>query len=73
MRAEMEGKLDHMIGLMSKSSPNQIDVDNLRRRALDRIDDLRRDLVKAVDEWVSIMKSHLLSSLGFEEVGKMKG
>jgi hypothetical protein len=33
---------------------------------------MRRDLVKAVDEWISIMKSHLMNSLGFDDMGKMK-
>lgn len=49
MRAEMEGKLDHIADTIARNSPAQLDVDALRRRALERVDDMRRDLVKAVD------------------------
>ena len=68
----MDSKLDHIMNLMSRNSPSQIDVEGIRRRALDKIDQMRRDLVKAVDQWISIMKAHLMNSLGFDDMGKMK-
>lgn len=34
----MDGKLEHMMELMTRNNPAQIDVDGLRRRALDKID-----------------------------------
>ena len=68
----MDGKLEHMIELMNRNNPAQIDVDGLRRRALDKIDEMRKDLVKAVDEWIGIMKGHLMGSLGFDEIAKMR-
>ena len=33
---------------------------------------MRKDLIKAIDDWVGIMRNHLLSTLGFEEVSKAK-
>jgi hypothetical protein len=66
VRAEMEDKLEHISSLMNGHSPAQIDVEGIRRKALDKIDDMRKDIVRAVDEWVAIMRSHLLSSLGFD-------
>ena len=72
MRIDMDSKLDHIMNLMSRNSPSQIDVESIRRRALDKIDQMRRDLVKAVDQWISIMKAHLMNSLGFDDMGKMK-
>lgn len=72
VRAEMEDKLEHISALMTGHSPAQIDVEGIRRKALDRIDDMRKDIVRAVDEWVAIMRSHLLSSLGFDEMAKVK-
>jgi hypothetical protein len=69
----MDGKLEHIAALMSQNSPAQLDLDALRRRALERVDDMRRDLVKAVDEWVTIMRGHLLSSLGFDDLARMRG
>ena len=38
----------------------------------DKIDGMRKDLIRAVEDWVSILKSHLFGSLGFEEVAKTK-
>jgi hypothetical protein len=61
-----------MINIMNKCNPTLIDVDSIRHRALDRIDEMRKDLVKAVDEWINIMKGHLMSSLGFDDISKMK-
>jgi hypothetical protein len=36
------------------------------------VDEMRRDLVKAVDEWVAIMRGHLLGSLGFDDLARMR-
>jgi hypothetical protein len=72
MRVDMDKKLEHIVNLMNKSNPAQIDIDNIRRGALDKIDEMRKDLIKAVDEWITIMKGHLMSSLGFDDVSKMK-
>ncbi len=33
---------------------------------------MRKDLIRAIDDWVAIMRNHLLSTLGFEEVNKAK-
>ena len=33
---------------------------------------MRKDLIKAIDDWVGIMRNQLLSTLGFEEVSKAK-
>lgn len=33
---------------------------------------MRKDLIKAIDDWVAIMRNNLLSTLGFEEVNKAK-
>jgi len=33
---------------------------------------MRKDLIRAIDDWVGIMRNHLLSTLGFEEVNKVK-
>jgi hypothetical protein len=38
MRIDMDSKLDHIMNLMSRNSPSQIDVEGIRRRALDKID-----------------------------------
>ena len=39
---------------------------------MDKVDGMRKELVKAVEDWVGILKNHLLSTLGFEEVNKSK-
>lgn len=49
MRVEMDSKLEHLINIMSKNNPSQIDVDGVRKKALDKIDEMRKDLIKAVD------------------------
>jgi hypothetical protein len=72
MRTEMDAKLEHITALMAQHNPASLDLDALRRRALERVDDMRRDLVKAVDEWVGIMRGHLLSSLGFDDLAKTR-
>lgn len=33
---------------------------------------MRKDLIRAVEDWVTILKNHLFTSLGFEEVAKTK-
>jgi hypothetical protein len=33
---------------------------------------MRKDLIKAIDDWVGIIRNHLLSTLGFKEVAKAK-
>ena len=33
---------------------------------------MRKDLIRAIDDWVAIMRNHLLSTLGFEDVNKNK-
>lgn len=33
---------------------------------------MRKDLIRAIDDWVGIMRNHLLSTLGFEDVNKAK-
>lgn len=33
---------------------------------------MRKDIIRAVDDWIGILKGHLLSTLGFEEVAKTK-
>ena len=49
MRVEMDNKLDYLMNIMSKNNPAHIDVDNIKRKALEKIDEMRRDLIKAVD------------------------
>ena len=72
VRVEMEDKVEKLAAMTSKASNSQIDVEATKRRAMERIDDMRRDLVRAVDDWVGIMREHLLTSLGFEEMEKIR-
>jgi len=65
VRAEMEDKLEHITSIMKNQNPAHIDLDGLRKRSLERVEDMRRDLMRAVDEWVGIMRGHLLASIGF--------
>jgi len=41
-------------------------VDAIRRRALDKIEDMRKRLIKSVEEWISTMREHLLATLRIE-------
>lgn len=38
----------------------------------DKVDNMRKDLIRAIDDWVTILRNHLLTTLGFEEVAKTK-
>jgi len=68
----MEEKLEHITGIMQNQNPAHVDLDGLRKRSLDRVEEMRRDLIRAVDEWVGIMRGHLLASIGFEDMMKTK-
>jgi hypothetical protein len=37
VRAELEEKLDYISGLMQNNSPNSFDVEELRRKTLDKV------------------------------------
>lgn len=68
VRGELEGKLDHIASLMSNRSPNFIDVDEVRRKTLDKVEEMRKDVVRAVEEWVGIMRDHLLQNMGINDM-----
>jgi hypothetical protein len=57
---------------MNTQNPHSLDLEGLRKGVLDRIDNMRKDLLRAVEDWVSILRGHLISTLGFEEVGKAR-
>lgn len=33
---------------------------------------MRREMIKVVDEWVGIMRNHLLDTIGFNEINEIK-
>lgn len=68
----MESKIEHITHQMNSQNPNLLDLDGLKKHVIDKIEAMRKDLIRAVDDWVGILKGHLLSSLGFEEVTKVK-
>ena len=57
---------------MNTQNPHSLDLEGLRKNVIDRIDNMRKDLLRAVEDWVAILRNHLVSTLGFEEVGKAK-
>jgi hypothetical protein len=72
LRTEMDGKIEHIVAVMNSQRPDSLDLEGLRKGVVERVDTMRKDLIKAVDDWVAIMRTHLLTTLGFEEVGKAK-
>jgi septum formation topological specificity factor MinE len=52
--------------LMIENNPLKIDVEAIRKGCLDKVEEMRRELMRAVDDWVNIMRSHLMQSIGFE-------
>ena len=69
----MELKIDHIVNVMQSQNPSALDLDGLRKNVLERIDAMRKDLVRAIDDWVGILRNHLIGTLGFEEVGRAEG
>lgn len=61
----MELKIDHIVNVMNSQNPSKLDLDGLRKNVLERIDSMRKDLVRAIDDWVGILRSHLIGTLGF--------
>ena len=39
---------------------------------MEKVDNMRKDLIRAVEDWVGILKNHLLGTLGFDDVAKAK-
>ena len=72
LRGDMDQKMDHIISVMNSQNPNLLDLEGLRKGVLDKVQTMRKDLIRAIDDWVGIMRNHLLSTLGFEEVNKVK-
>ena len=62
----MEVKIDQITNMMNSQNPNAVELEGLRKHVTDKIDNMRKDLIRAVEDWVSILKNHLLTSLGFE-------
>jgi ketopantoate hydroxymethyltransferase len=48
LRGEMEGKIEHIIGIMDTQNPNALEVEGLRKHVAEKIDSMRRDLIRAV-------------------------
>lgn len=72
LRGEMEMKIEQITHLIGSQNTSLMDIDLLRKQALEKVESMRKDLVRAVDDWIGILKGHLLSTLGFEEVAKTK-
>lgn len=72
LRGEMENKIEKLCILMTSQNPSQLDLDSLKRLVVDKIDHMKKDLVRAIDDFVKVLKEHMLTSLGFEEVTKAK-
>ena len=47
-------------------------MDTLRKHVAEKVDGMRKDLIRAVEDWVLILKNHLFGSLGFEELARTK-
>ena len=68
----MEGKIEHISSVLNSQNPQGLEVETLKKIVIDKIDGMRKDLIRAVEDWVSILKNHLVGTLGFEEVSKTK-
>ena len=68
----MQDKLNNITSFIATNSQKQIEVDAIRRRALDKIEDMRKRLIKSVEEWISTMREHLLATLRIEQMIKLK-
>jgi len=51
---------------MNSQNPNLLDLEGIKKQVLDKIETMRKDLIRAIEDWVAIMRNHLLSTLGFE-------
>lgn len=72
LRGDMETKIEQITHLIGSQNPSLMDIDSLRKHALDKVESMRKDLMRAVDDWIGILKGHLLNTLGFEDVAKNK-
>jgi len=57
---------------MNNSSPNFFNVEGIKRKTLDKIEEMRKDVVRAVEEWVGIMRDHLLQNMGVNDMATTK-
>jgi len=57
---------------MNNSSPNFFNVEEIKRKTLDKIEEMRKDVVRAVEEWVGIMRDHLLQNMGVNDMATTK-
>ena len=56
VKIDMEEKIKRLAAITSKASGSQLDIESTKKRAIERIDEMRRDLIRAVDDWVGIMR-----------------
>ena len=68
----MEQKIEHIAQLVNSQNTNSVEVDHLRKHVIDKIDSMRKDLIRAIEDWVSILKNNLFNSLGFDDLARTK-
>jgi hypothetical protein len=48
LRGEMENKIEHISRLMSSQNPSHLELDALRKHVVEKIDSMKKDLVRAI-------------------------
>ena len=48
LKGEMEKKIEHITHLMNSQNPNSLELEGLRKYVTDKVDGMRKDLIRAV-------------------------
>jgi len=68
----MEQKIEHISQLVNSQDTNSVEVDHLRKHVIDKIDSMRKDLIRGIEDWVSTFKNNLFNDLGFDGLARTK-
>ena len=65
----MNLKAEKILNFMQQNNPKVVlnDISWLKMQAVNKIQDMKAEVIKAFDEWAKILENHILEDLAHEE------
>ena len=75
LKQDMNFKLSEMVQFMmaEENHPKCIDADSIRKESNSKIDDIRREMIMVVEDWVLKLRNSVVNNVGYEELNMIKG
>ena len=70
----MNFKLGEIVQFMmaEENHPKCIDTDSIRKESNSKIDEIRREIIMVVEDWILKLRNSVINNVGYEELNMIK-